>query len=80
MCAQAVAALRAAMEDFFDKKASRLPRKVLEDGLRVAPAAGAQLLELPLGRASTASTAYRRTDALAVLAALLKPPKVSPKP
>ena len=69
------------MEDFFDKKASRLPRKVLEDGLRAAPAAAAILLELPLGRAASASTAYRRTEALAVLAALLRPAKVpSPFP
>lgn len=67
------------MEDFFDKRASRLPRKVLEDGLRVAPAAAAPLLDLPLGRAATATTAYRRTEALAVLAALLKPPKVRAK-
>ena len=77
---QAVMALRAAMEDFFDKKASRLSRKVLEDGLRAAPAAGAALLHLPLGRAASASTAYRRTEALAVLAALLRPAKVPSQP
>ena len=66
------------MEDFFDAKASRLPRKLLEDALKVAPAAGAALLGLPLGRAASARTPYRRTQALAVLAGILRVHKASP--
>lgn len=64
------------MEDFFDKKSSRLPRKLLEDGLRTVQGAGAALLGLPLDRAATAGTAYRRAEALAVVAAVLRPAKV----
>ena len=74
--AQAVEAVKAAMVDFLDKKASRLPRRLLEDALRTAPAAGPALLPLPLGRAATAGTAFRRTEALALLGSMLRLPNV----
>ena len=69
---QVIEAVEAAMMDFLDKKASRLPRRLLEDALRTAPAAAPTLLPLPLGRAATASTAFRRTEALALLGTMLK--------
>ncbi len=65
------------MTDYLDKKSSRLPRRLLEDALRAVPAAGPALLALPLGRAATATTAFRRTEALALLAAILRPSNVS---
>ncbi len=65
------------MTDYLDKKSSRLPRRLLEDALRTVPAAGPALLALPLGRAATATTAFRRTEALALLAAVLRPSTVS---
>ena len=64
------------MTDYLDKKASRLPRRLLEDALRAVPAVGPALLALPLGRAATATTAFRRTEALALLAAVLRPSNV----
>jgi len=70
-------AVEAAMTDYLDKKSSRLPRRLLEDALRAVPAAGPALLALPLGRAATATTAFRRTEALALLAAILRPSNVS---
>ena len=74
---QAVEAVEAAMTDCLDKKASRLPRRLLEDALRTVPAAGPALLVLPLGRAATATTAFRRNEALALVAAILKLSSVS---
>ena len=65
------------MTDYLDKKSSRLPRRLLEDALRVVLTAGPALLALPLGRAATATTAFRRTEALALLAAVLRPSNVS---
>jgi hypothetical protein len=73
---QVAAALRRALDDFFGSKKSRLPRKLLEGCLRAHPRAAPQLLPDVLARAAAARTPFLRAEALALLAQLLRPPKV----
>jgi hypothetical protein len=74
---QVVAALRRALDDFFGSKKSRLPRKLLESCLRAHPQAAPQLLPDVLTRAAAARTPFLRAEALALLAHMLRPSKVS---
>lgn len=71
-----VQALRRALDDFFGSKKSRVPRKLLEGCLSAHPAAAPQLLPDLLARAAAARTPFLRAEALALLAPLLRLPKV----
>lgn len=73
---QVTAALRRALDDFFGSKKSRLPRRLLEGCLRAHPRAAPQLLPDVLARAAAARTPFLRAEALALLAQMLRPPRV----
>lgn len=73
---QVVRALQAALADFFSSKKCRLARPALEAFLRTVPAAAPAVLPDVIAAAGGARTTFLRTQALALLSAMLRPPKV----
>ncbi len=68
--------MRAALADFFGSKKCRLARPTLESFMRTAPPAALAVLPDVVAAAEGARTAFLRTEAFALLSAMLKPPKV----
>lgn len=76
---QVVAALRAALGDFFGSKKSRLPRPSVEAMLREAPSASAEVLSDVVTVAGTGRTSFLKVEAFVLVSVLLRPPKTYTK-
>lgn len=73
---QVVAALHEALSDFFSSKKSRLPRPAVEAMLKEVPSASPALLPDAVDAAGSARTSFLKVEAFALVAVLLRPPKV----
>ncbi|KAL3158646.1 hypothetical protein ABBQ32_011390 [Trebouxia sp. C0010 RCD-2024] len=69
---EAIAALKSALDDFFDKKKSKLRRKLFEELMSRAPLLKGIMLPALVHHTKTARSAYVKADGIALLLAFLR--------